>query len=179
MKYLALLRWINVWGKNIMNMKVLENMMTHLWYTNVSTYLNTWNIFFSSSQSEKEISIIIEQKIKEFFWLTITVLIKDMESIEQIIQLLPSDRTNNKDYKTDIIFLRDTISIDQARKDILTHPGIDHLLFSHDAILRHIHKAHYKESKMNDFIKNKIYKYTTIRNCNTVRKIHTILQSMT
>ena len=102
-----------------------------------------------------------------------------MESIEHIIQLLPVDRTNDKDYKTDIIFLRDSISLDQARENIVTNPKIDHILFTHDTIIRHIAKDHYIESKMNNFIKNKIYKYTTSRNCNTVRKIYTILQSMT
>ena len=101
-----------------------------------------------------------------------------MKSIEQTIQLLPSNWINNKDYKTDIIFLQDSISIDQVKQKILTHPEIDHLLFTHDTIIWHIDKTHYKESKINDFIKNKIYKYTTIRNCNTVRKIHTLLQSM-
>ena len=44
MKYVLLLRGINVGGKNKVSMAELKEMISHLGYTNVISYINSGNI---------------------------------------------------------------------------------------------------------------------------------------
>ncbi|TGN13385.1 DUF1697 domain-containing protein [Leptospira ilyithenensis] len=48
MKYIALLRGINVGGNRKVEMKKLRNLFESLGYINVSTYINSGNVIFES-----------------------------------------------------------------------------------------------------------------------------------
>ena len=55
MKYVALLRGINVGGKNKVDMKQLVSAMEKQGFDNVSTYINSGNIIFDSTDKESKI----------------------------------------------------------------------------------------------------------------------------
>lgn len=50
MKYIALLRGINVGGNNKVSMAELRECFEAASFTNVSTYINSGNVFFESSE---------------------------------------------------------------------------------------------------------------------------------
>ena len=52
-KYVALLRGINISGKNKVPMKELKDEFEHLGYKDVTTYLNSGNVIFTSSIDDK------------------------------------------------------------------------------------------------------------------------------
>ena len=54
-KYIALLRGINISGKNKIPMKDLKINLEDLNYKNVLTYLNSGNIIFESEETNKNI----------------------------------------------------------------------------------------------------------------------------
>ena len=54
MKYIALLRGINISGKNKISMSELKSELENNKYQNVTTYLNSGNIIFESSIDNKE-----------------------------------------------------------------------------------------------------------------------------
>jgi len=51
MKYIALLRGINVGGNNKVSMTDLRTCFEDIGFTNVRTYINSGNIFFESSET--------------------------------------------------------------------------------------------------------------------------------
>ena len=55
MKYIVLLRGINISGKNIISMKSLKEEVELLGYKNVITYLNSGNIILESEDNENNI----------------------------------------------------------------------------------------------------------------------------
>lgn len=55
MKYIVLLRGINISGKNIISMKSLKEEIELLGYKNVITYLNSGNIILESEDNENNI----------------------------------------------------------------------------------------------------------------------------
>ena len=62
MKYIALLRGVNISGKNKIVMSKLKEVLEENNYQNVITYLNSGNVIFESSVTNKEnleISIIL------------------------------------------------------------------------------------------------------------------------
>ncbi|NLL75142.1 MAG: DUF1697 domain-containing protein, partial [Erysipelothrix sp.] len=52
MKYVALLRGINVGGKNKVDMKELKALFIDLGYTEVQTYINSGNVIFDTNQDK-------------------------------------------------------------------------------------------------------------------------------
>lgn len=54
MKYIALLRGINISGKNKISMSELKKVLEENRYKNVITYLNSGNVIFESNTDNKE-----------------------------------------------------------------------------------------------------------------------------
>lgn len=68
MKYIVLLREINISGKNKISMEELKKYLIENEYQSVYTYLNSGNIFLESNESNKEdITKNIHNLIKEKF----------------------------------------------------------------------------------------------------------------
>ena len=53
-KYIALLRGINISGKNKVSMPLLKVAFEELGFLNVSTYINSGNVLFSSDKEVKK-----------------------------------------------------------------------------------------------------------------------------
>ena len=64
-KYIALLRGINVGGKNIIKMTDLKTAFEGCGFQNVSTYINSGNILFDSELNESSIKTTCENLIAE------------------------------------------------------------------------------------------------------------------
>lgn len=75
-RYVALLRGINISGKNKIAMSELKAGFAELGYTAVSTYLNSGNVVFCADIDDKEgLSNEIRSMINKRFWLDIPVLL--------------------------------------------------------------------------------------------------------
>ena len=60
-RYIALLRGINISGKNKISMPELKSHIVELGYMDVLTYLNSGNVIFSANEVMKEF-LLIESK---------------------------------------------------------------------------------------------------------------------
>ena len=68
MKYIALLRGINISGKNKISMSELKLELEKNKYQNVSTYLNSGNVIFESNINNKEDIEKIKKYNDSIFW---------------------------------------------------------------------------------------------------------------
>ena len=177
MKYVALLRGINVGGNNKIAMAVLKASFESAGFTDVSTYINSGNVLFETKTADTEkIAAEIEALISSQFLLEIPVVVRTAESIQTIMKKIPDDWQNNKEQKTDVIFLWEEFARKKTLRLIDTNPKVDTLLYVDGAIVWHLEKKDYSKSGMNDFVVTKIYKHMTARNVNTVRKLAELLQ---
>lgn len=176
-RYIALLRGINVGGNNQIKMDKLQESFLSLGFKNVSTYINSGNVIFDTDlKNEGKLVTLIEEKISKDFDLQIPIVVRDAKNIEKICQSIPTSWTNDKDQKTDIMFLWE----EYAAKDIvekLPIKEVDTVRYIDGCCVWHIKKCDYKSSGLNDLIKSKLYKSMTVRNVNTVRKINERMQS--
>ncbi len=82
-----------------------------------------------------EITKEIEQAIKETFKLDIPVLLCDQENIEKVCQKIPDSWVNNKDFKSDVLFLWEKFATKKTLQLIPTNPTVDSLLYVDGAII--------------------------------------------
>lgn len=87
--YIALLRGINVGGKNIIKMAELKQLFESIDLSEVQTYIQSGNVLFKSNEEEEFLRKNIENEIKVNFGLSITVILRTAEELEQIILNCP------------------------------------------------------------------------------------------
>jgi uncharacterized protein (DUF1697 family) len=168
MKYLALLRGINVGGNKKVDMKTLREVFESLGFTDVSTYINSGNVIFESDSDDFS---HIESALEEKFGFEIKVIIRDEDNIRYLAETIPPEYENSAEQKTDVLFLWDNFDSPNSIDLIKKHPDIDNLHYISGAIVWNISKSNYSKSGMHKFIGSPVYKHMTARNINTVRKL--------
>lgn len=175
MRYLALLRGINVGGKNKVEMKKLKTTFELLGFTNVVTYINSGNIIFEElNKQQGVITNEIETSIKQNFNLNIKVVLKNREDIETINRALPPTWIKSEIMRTDIMFLWDEVDKPEIMEEIQIN-SVDSVKYVSGALLWKIEDVDYNKSGMLNLMGTKLYKNITVRNENTFRKLHEIM----
>ena len=177
MKYVALLRGINVGGKNKIDMKQLATAMERQGFNDVSTYINSGNIFFSSDKPILELTTALEKLISDEFKIKIKVLLRNKENIDLAAGSIPTEWKNDSEMKCDVMFLSESYDNKSTLETITIKPGIDDVRYVGGALIWKVNREHVTKSGMMKLFGTDIYANMTIRNCNTVRKIKERLNS--
>lgn len=175
MKYIALLRGINISGKNKISMSELKVELENNKYQNVVTYLNSGNIIFESNIDNKEtIMKAIYKIIKNRFNLEIPVFIMTTTELEDALKHNPNWwGTDNKEIYDNLIFIIPPTkyeevynTIGEPSKDIEKIEEYNNYIFwSFD--LKKYKKANWWIKTASTDIKDRI----TIRTANTMKKV--------
>lgn len=84
MKYIALLRGINVNGQKIIKMADLRNYLSELDLQNLATYIQSGNILFDSNETDHEkLEKLIQFKIKEKYGFEVPVVVFDRQYLDE------------------------------------------------------------------------------------------------
>jgi uncharacterized protein (DUF1697 family) len=171
-KYIALLRGINVGGKNKVEMMKLKSVFENAGFDNVLTYINSGNVIFESNEKDVDTLILeIKKILRESFNFDIKVLIRNSCNIGRLAKKIPGDWQNDSVQKTDVLFLWDDFDNKKSLSLIKQVAGIDNVLYISGAIVWNIKVKEWGKSGMNKFIASELYKNMTARNVNTVRKL--------
>lgn len=175
MQYLALLRGINVGGKNTISMADLKICLESLKLQNVRTYINSGNVLFESSLSApklaKQIEDILPQKYKLDSTL-IKVLVISAEELTNIVKKAPKDFDKDPTlYHSDVVFLIG-ISEEEAFPLFETNPEVDAVWKGKGVIYFQRLSAKRTKSRLGKIIAKPFYKSVTIRSWNTAKKLH-------
>ncbi len=86
---IALLRGINVGGKNMIKMAELKTALEAAGLSAVQTYIQSGNILFRSQQDEAALRLLIEDTIRARFALTVPVVLRTATELDSLISNLP------------------------------------------------------------------------------------------
>ena len=175
MKYIVLLREINISGKNKISMEELKKYLIENEYQSVYTYLNSGNIILESNESNKE-NIVknIHSFIKEKFDLEIRVFVISYLELEDLLNNAPSWwGTGNKEIYDNIIFILPPVQSNEV-KNVLgnlnekvekIYEYKNYFFWSYE--LKNYRKSNWWVKTSSTYIKDSI----TIRTANTVKKL--------
>ncbi len=170
MNYVGLLRGINVGGNSTVSMARLKQVFEHVGMTSVATYINSGNVFFSSTLlHEAEIAMLLERAIETQFGFAVKVLVRSSERLLATAQALPKSWVNNPTMKCDVIFLWPEIDTFDILEKVSINREVDSVKYVSGALLWSVKRADRTKSRMQKLIGTDLYKQMTIRNCNTVR----------
>lgn len=173
-KYITLLRGVNVGGKNKVTMSELKKSLEDLGFSNVSTYIASGNVIFESEKDAEEIRNLIEKVLPLKFKLDddlIRALVLSREQLQTIIKNKPEGFGEKPDtYHSDAIFLMEK-SVDQVIKVFDPREGVDKIWPGNGVIYSQRLSALRTKSRLNKAIGTPEYKFMTIRSWNTVLKL--------
>ncbi|WP_238883806.1 DUF1697 domain-containing protein [Clostridium sp. YIM B02551] len=93
--FIALLRGINVGGKNIIKMAELKKVFESIGFLEVKTYIQSGNVLFKSN--ENIIKEKLEREIEKAFKISLTVVLRTSSELEDIINNCPFSDEQIKD----------------------------------------------------------------------------------
>lgn len=89
MVFIALLRGINVGGKNMIKMAELKAALEGAGLGAVQTYIQSGNVLFRSQQSEADLRELVEQTIQARFGFAVPVVLRTGAALDSLINNLP------------------------------------------------------------------------------------------
>ena len=176
-RYVALLRGINVGGKNLIKMPALKTCFEANGFEDVVTYIQSGNVVFASPETRAEgLTRQIEAMLAETFGYQATVVVRNRTQMRAVVDRAPKgfgvDPTR---YRYDVIFLKQPLTAKGAMKSVPTKPGVDEAYAGSGVLYfsRRIEKA--AQSRLNRIVSSPIYANVTIRNWNTTTKLMRIM----
>ena len=177
--YVALLRGINVGGKAKVDMKTLKDAFeSDLGCSSVKTYINSGNVVFRDRRGAAKLATAVEGAIRDRFQLDVPVLIRDFDNIRALCEdAIPADWTNDKEQKSDVLFLWEEFDSADVLESIGWNPEIENVRYAPGAVIWNIARSNATRGKMVRLVGTDIYKKMTIRNVNTVRKLRELMEA--
>lgn len=169
MKYIALLRGINVGGNKKVEMKKLKSFFESMGSINVSTYINSGNVFFESSEKKENLNKKVKKNLKKEFGFEIPVIIKTKQEIKKIADAIPETWQNDAEQKTDVAYLfseidsKETVNILPIKKEFID------IKYVNGAVIWNVKRKNVNKSHLTKIISHKLYQSMTVRNVNTAR----------
>jgi uncharacterized protein (DUF1697 family) len=177
--YVALLRGINVGGKNLIKMPALKAAFEADGFGDVATYIQSGNVLFSSGgTSSRALTDRIEAMLADAFDYVPTVVVRSRTQMRAIVAKAPKGfGTQPEKYRYDVMFLKEPLTARTALKEVPTNPAVD-ASYAGTGVLyfsRLIAKA--TASRMGQVVASPIYPRITIRNWNTTTKLVSLMDA--
>lgn len=175
MKYVVLVRGINVGGNNRVPKAEFKQVLESLGFADVSIYLNSGNAVFSSTGKPKAADV--QAALEKHFGFTIPTLVLPANKIKAIAAAIPADWTNDKPQpdksgqKSDVLYLFDDVNSPDILEKIRHKPEIETMKYVDGAVIANVTRLNQGKGSLQKLIGTKLYSSVTIRNINTAKKL--------
>lgn len=179
MKYVALLRGINVGGNNMIKMETLRATFASIGFGNVKSYINSGNLVFDCRSPhvskgvlpDTELAKKVHDAILKEFGFDISVMVRSMPEIREIVANNPFEGQFESHKDVHVFFLNDKLT-DEQRTFLLEQGNENEILAIFDRHIICLLKIHILDSSVGKgFIDKKLKVAATARNWRTVRAI--------
>lgn len=176
MVHVALLRGINVGGKNRVEMPRLKTTFEAAGMTDVRTYINSGNVIFRTRRrSIPPIVSDLEGAIGAEFGFPVAVTIRDTDAVRAVAGAIPEHWVNDETMRTDVLFLWAEHDHPEVLELLPLREGIDEVLYVPGAVVWRVDAENVTRSGRSRIVGSDLYRGMTVRNVNTVRKILEIM----
>jgi Uncharacterized protein conserved in bacteria len=171
--YVALLRGINVGGKNLIKMDDLKRCFSEAGFTDVRTYIQSGNVFFRTGIPREKLPAILSAMLKDRFGYELPVMVKSREQIERVVSQKPERfGEENDDFWYDVFFFSDSVSAkDVYEQHIRIREGVDFVSCGDHALYISRLRKGLTKSYINKISSTPVFNDITARNWNTTSKL--------
>ena len=177
MEYVALLRGINVGGKNKVVMSELREQVAAAGFGHVRTYINSGNLLFEAEASREDVAQMVEDILERNYDFPIRLAILTGEDYLAELADLP-DWWHGEVARRDALFFTRGLDRAHVRERIeAMELGDEAVYFGKDAVfwVKFDEKQFLKTAYHKRLLREDFYRQVTIRSGSTVEKIASML----
>jgi uncharacterized protein (DUF1697 family) len=174
--YVALLRGINVGGRNKIAMSELKSSLSSHGLQDVVTYIQSGNVVFRSTGSAGDLAGDIEQRIAEDFGVSATVLLRTPAELKTVAQSNPFLSGEPDLSKLHVVFLRDRPAANAVAGLDPERSPPDELSVRGREIYLHLPNGSGRSKLTIDYFERQLGVAATARNWNTLIKLIALTQ---
>ena len=174
----ALLRGINVGGKNPVPMDELRGAFEAAGYGAVATYIQSGNVVFETDAPSATLEGHIEAMLERRFAIPLTVVVRSHAQLKRVIEKAPEGFGAAPDtYHSDVVFLKPPLTSRQAMRVVEIRDGVDQAWPGSGVLYFARLSERRTQSRMNRIMGTPEYKQMTIRNWATTTKLLALLEA--
>lgn len=176
-RYVALLRGINVGGKNLIAMPALKRCFEAQGLQDVVTYIQSGNVLFSASESSKRLTATLESALSSAFRYNARIVLRSERQLERVVAGAPKGfGTEPARYRYDVAFLKEPLTAPAAMRSVRFKPGVDQVHAGTGVIYFSRLIAKVTQSWINRLPSMPVYQNMTLRNWNTTTRLLGLMQ---
>ena len=175
MRYVALLRGVNVGGNHRVPKAEFQRVLESLGFRDVVIYINSGNAVFTSDSAVDANDV--QAALETHFGFDIPTLVLPGEQIQAIAAAIPPEWTNDSrqpdksGQKSDVLYLFDDINTPNIIEKLGHNPDIETMRYVDGAVIANITRHNQAKGSLQKLIGTKLYKQVTIRNITTAKKL--------
>jgi uncharacterized protein (DUF1697 family) len=176
-QYLALLRGINVGGKNMIPMAPLRALVEGMGFADVATYIASGNVLFRAPrQRGRELAARLEAKLSGHFDTDLKVVLLTEAQLRRVVDAAPRGFGAKTD-RCDVIFLRKPLTPKRAYGLVETKEGVDNAWAGPGVLYFSRLAAKASSSRMSRIVALPEYQDMTIRSWSTTTRLLELIDS--
>jgi uncharacterized protein (DUF1697 family) len=171
--YIALLRGINVGGKNVIKMEHLRQVFADMGFSDVKTYIQSGNIVFRAPESDQsKLADRIENQLQKVFSAEIKTLVLTADDLKETIEKAPQNfGAEPENFRYDVWFLLPPTTVNDVVSNLRLREGVDFLQAGKNVIYTSRLTSQMNKSYFSKIMQTQVSKCFTIRNWNTTTKL--------
>ena len=168
---IALLRGINVSGKNIIKMADLREILESGGLKNVRTYIQSGNIVFESGLKFNNLEKRISNAIKDTYSFDVPVMVRDRLFFENMVAANPFKKNDPKQIAAAILSKAPTASSVKALNELKLKFSPDEFHIAKDIVYLCCPNGFGRTKLTNTFLEKKLGVSATTRNWRTIARL--------
>lgn len=172
-RYIALLRGINVGGKNKVDMRDLTVLFEKNGFTEVSTYINSGNVLFSSRKTDGEVLVKeCEALLAAEYPFKIAVAVISAEELRAALENAPVWWNSDPESKHNAIFVIPPATVEKIMEQVgAAKPEYEKVDYQGRVIFWSAPIKTFSKTRWSKIVGSSAYDRVTIRNANTALKL--------
>jgi uncharacterized protein (DUF1697 family) len=176
-QYLALLRGINVGGKNLVRMADLRAAFEEMGFGEVATYIQSGNVLFRAPRQKRdELAARIEPELSRRFGAELRAVLLTDAQLRGVIDGAPRGFGADT-HLCDVIFLRKPLTVKRAFGLVETRDGVDSAWAGKGVLYFSRLASKAASSRLSKVVALPEYQDMTIRSWSTTTKLHALMDS--
>ena len=171
-KFVALLRGINVGGKNLIAMPDLVACFHDGGYPDARSVVQSGNVLFNAAApSQPELEGALERMLEDRFGLPLVVVVRSRDELAATIAAAPADH-GSAELRSEVFFLKHPLTVDEAWAQLPElREGVDAVAPGPDAIYFSRVAARATKTRITRFMSLPVFQRVTVRSWRTVTRL--------
>ncbi len=175
-RFIALLRGINVGGRNAVAMADLRRAFEDAGYDAVTTYIQSGNVLFETSGARADLEQDIEEVLERRFGIPLLVVVRSHAQLQRVVERAPEGfGASPETYHSDVLFLKPPLTSRQAMRIVVLRDEVDQAWPGTGVLYFARLSARRTQSRMSRIVGTPEYQRMTIRNWSTTTKLLALL----